>query len=225
MAGGISQTGSTVGPGAPSPYALARSQTLGYDPSGGYQTALAYDQNSAMHQGLTPAQVVEQTPNGGTVTYGRDPRELLSLYSSMSAGSGDPTAPAMPSSGGVLPNVDEPSTNAAYERAKERVGQTNRASIDALRNVMASSGTLGSGRESRASASIINRGQGELAETERRQEESTLGRARDVTDRNFAAQNARDAAAYQGSLSVYNTQMNAANQRRQSILELAKSAY
>lgn len=59
--------------------------------------------------------------------------------------------------------------DAAFARAKDRVGQMGAGAIAGLRASMGGRGLLGSGSEGRATADVVNRGQGELGDVIRGQ--------------------------------------------------------
>jgi hypothetical protein len=94
-------------------------------------------------------------------------------------GSGAP-APAQ------LQHVDTSAANAAaFARAKDQVGQTTKGAMTALKSVLASSGRLGSGSESRGSASVVNRGAQNLSDVSRQQAITDADIARHEAETNY----------------------------------------
>lgn len=81
--------------------------------------------------------------------------------------------PAPPASAAPRPVLSETdfteSDNAAFNRAKDTVGATTRASLTGLRSALASRGQLGGGGEFRGSAAIVQGGAKNLADTVRQQ--------------------------------------------------------
>jgi len=114
--------------------------------------------------------------------------------------------------GGGGGDVAEPSSSAAedaaFARAKERIGRTTRGAMTAMGSQMAERGITGSGIEGAATRDIINAGAGQLGDTTREQMIQSLERARQVADRNFAARQARRAQYAQllpSFLQMFNT--------------------
>ena len=81
---------------------------------------------------------------------------------------------------------DTAAWHAKFAREKDRVGQTARASLDALRGVVSERGMLGGGQEGAGIASIIGGAQGELGEFGREEAIQGAVRAAQVADRNYA---------------------------------------
>lgn len=97
---------------------------------------------------------------------------------------------------------------ATYGRAKDKVGQETRASMNALANEMASRGLSDSSFMATGAANILQTGQQELADTNRSQAIDALKRAAEVEDRNYAGD-----VSQRGQDIGYNSQVDAA--RRQ----------
>lgn len=77
------------------------------------------------------------------------------------AGAGGPQVPQ-------IPGVDNSAANAnIFARAKDKVGEVGRSALTGLRSALGGRGMLGSGAESKGTASIVNKGQGELGDTVR----------------------------------------------------------
>lgn len=106
--------------------------------------------------------------------------------------SGAPAAPAG-SGGAVAPTpvapiapVDMTAANtAAFARAKDQVGQASASAITGLRSALGGRGMLGSGAESRGTASVINRGLGVLGDVSRTQAESGAALAGKAAETNY----------------------------------------
>lgn len=108
------------------------------------------------------------------------------------------------SGGGPDPNIafnEEAARNAAFARAKDRAGQTARASLDALREHMG--GNLGGAREAALSAEVIGGAAGTLGEFEREQLIQDLKRAGQISDRNYAGGIEREKIANDRMRSLY----------------------
>ncbi len=88
------------------------------------------------------------------------------------AQTGGPQYGGSPISGGSrLPSLTMPDQSkasaAAFAGAKDRVGQTSRASLDALRGELGASGMLGGGAEGQLTRDVIQSGAGELGQVSR----------------------------------------------------------
>lgn len=70
---------------------------------------------------------------------------------------------------GIAPLDTSAAQAAAFAHAKDQVGQIGQGSLTGLRSALGSRGMLGGGAESRATASVANRGQGELGDVVRQQ--------------------------------------------------------
>jgi hypothetical protein len=77
---------------------------------------------------------------------------------------------------------------AAFGRAKDRIGQTARGSLESLQDVMSERGLARSGIEAGEMGKILQGGVGQLSDTAREQALEQLRRAQSVSDRNLAAQ-------------------------------------
>lgn len=71
--------------------------------------------------------------------------------------------------GNIAPLDTSAAQAAAFAHAKDQVGQIGQGSLTGLRSALGSRGMLGSGGESRATASVANRGMGELGDVARSQ--------------------------------------------------------
>jgi hypothetical protein len=96
------------------------------------------------------------------------------------------TGTAPRSSGQQIPFDEEGARNAAFARAKDRAGQTARASLNSLREMLGPGG-LGGARESQRTAEVMGGAAGDLGEFEREQLMQDLGRAGQISDRERAA--------------------------------------
>lgn len=94
------------------------------------------------------------------------------------------------SGGGRLPTLQMPDQSAAsaasFATAKDRVGKTSRASLDALRGELGASGMLGGGAEGQLTRDVIQSGAGELGQVSRDQAVKETDVASDFAKTNFA---------------------------------------
>ena len=105
--------------------------------------------------------------------------QIPGLMSSLTGGSGSPPT--------GTPAVDpQVARDAAFARAKDKIGQIQRGAITSLREGMAERGTLGGGLESGAMASLLGEGQEQLGDVVRDQTISDLDQQNRVADRNYA---------------------------------------
>lgn len=95
-------------------------------------------------------------------------------------------AGAPPAPGGIG-SQESAARSAAFSRAKEQAGQTALASMQALHDVMANSGRMGSSMEAQGEASIIGGAGSDVNDFTRDQMMLDLDRAGEIEDRNFAA--------------------------------------
>lgn len=85
-----------------------------------------------------------------------------------------------------IPFNEEAARNAAFARAKDRAGQTARASLNALRETLGP-GALGGAREAQRTAEVLGGAAGDLGEFEREQLLQDLERAGQISNRERAA--------------------------------------
>lgn len=140
--------------------------------------------------GLTPTQAATQMGNlKGQVAGATEagflsslPPSLQGLYGGLSSavagtgttpstGTGSTSIPGVAGTGTApppVPQISTPDTTAsnaqAFARAKDTVGQTSRASLDALNGELGSKGMLGGGAEVQGATDIINAGQENLGQ-------------------------------------------------------------
>jgi hypothetical protein len=118
--------------------------------------------------------------SGGTGSFGG--------VSSGTSGAGTSGVPAV-TSGSTLPAIQLPDTSAAdsaiFASAKDRVGQTGRASLDALRGELGATGALGGGAEVAGVRDIIRSGQGELGQVSRDQAVQKANQAADFAKTSY----------------------------------------
>lgn len=124
-------------------------------------------------------------------------------FAMLSQAGGDSTGPG----GGGPPATYDPTKvqsarDAAFARAKDIHGQTARASLDAIRNVLGERGFLGGGMEAGATANVVNNAAGGIGEFNRDQLTSDLDFATGVDNREYEArERAKDRnATYRNSL-------------------------
>lgn len=96
---------------------------------------------------------------------------------------------------------EQAARDAAFARAKDRAGQTARASLNALREQMG--GNLGGALEQQRSAEIIGGAAGTLGDFERDQLGLDLNRAGEISDRNYAGGLEREKMAQDKLRSLY----------------------
>ncbi len=145
------------------------------------------------------------------------------------------------SGGGYVPTLQMPdqsaSSAASFAAAKDRVGKTSRASLDALRGELGASGMLGGGAEGQLTRDVIQSGAGELGQVSRDQavKEADLAgdfaktsyaggitqRGQDVSAAEAQARLAQEARLSDANL-AFQKQSAAANQQMQ-MLQLALS--
>jgi hypothetical protein len=94
-----------------------------------------------------------------------------------------PVAPiALPKHAEMDPAMEKAASDAAYASAKDRIGLTGRASLDALHEEMGARNISGSGIEGAETANLISGMQGELGSTARQQSQGDLARMQAVAD-------------------------------------------
>lgn len=109
-------------------------------------------------------------------------------------GSGGGSVGAYPSAGAypsIAPVDTTGAENAAFNRAKDKVGQVSQGALSGLRSSLGGRGLLGSGAESRGTQGVINAGQAELGDVIRQNA---------ITSAENAQQNA--IANYQGQIGM-----------------------
>jgi hypothetical protein len=110
---------------------------------------------------------------------------------------------------GVDPAVTEAARAAAFARAKDQAGQTGRAALDAIQNVLGATGRLGGGYEADAKAAVVGGARADVNEFTRDQLMSDLDFLQAQDDRQFSAnEKAKDRRA----------------QERQSLLSMVSSS-
>jgi hypothetical protein len=130
------------------------------------------------------------------------PNGIMSSSSSSGSGSGAGSAPAyvQPSTAGgagggrsvssvaplTMPDTSH-AQQAAYNAAKDQVGQTSQAALRGLRSELGATGMLGSGSQSMASAGIVNGGQQELGKVTRQNAQQTADLAEKQAEANLSA--------------------------------------
>ncbi len=143
--------------------------------------------------------------------------------------------------GGRLPTLQMPdqsaSSAASFATAKDRVGKTSRASLDALRGELGASGMLGGGAEGQLTRDVIQSGAGELGQVSRDQAVKETDLAGDFAKTNYAGgitQRGQDVSAAEAQARLaqearlsdanlaFQKQSAAANQQMQ-MLQLALS--
>jgi hypothetical protein len=100
---------------------------------------------------------------------------------------GAPSSAAPSAIAPIAPIDTSAADSAIFAKAKDQVGQTSQGALTGLRSALAGRGMLGSGAESRGTASIINRGQGELGDVSRTQAIKNVDTNLDVAKTNQGA--------------------------------------
>ncbi len=103
---------------------------------------------------------------------------------------------------------------AAFGRAKDTVGQVSQGALTGLRSALAGRGMLGSGAESRGTAAVVNRGQGELGDVARQQAIESAGLAERQGNVN-----------YQGGIAQRGQDISAQQAREAQLAETARAGY
>lgn len=105
----------------------------------------------------------------------------------MGGGATSAVAPvSAPGAGGIQAN-EQAARSAAFGRAKDRAGQNARASMTALREVLASRGGLGGGLEAEGSAEVLGGAGGEVNDYIREELMQDLNRSAAISDREAGA--------------------------------------
>lgn len=128
---------------------------------------------------------------------------------------------------GAIGPIDNSAANAAaFSRAKDTVGRTGRASIDALRGELGATGQLGGGAEVAGVRDAILSGQGQLSDVARSQAINDSGQALDIAKTNQSAaitQRGQDISAQEANARLALEQAQLAWQRQMQALSLAFS--
>jgi len=120
-------------------------------------------------------------------------------------GTGGGAAPSHVNYGGAEADA---ARAAAFARAKDQAGQTARASLDALMNVVGERGVVGGGYEGSAASSVINNSAGALDDFTREQLIQDLGHQEHVNDLKYQgdiSQRGQDLTRMQSLLSLVNS--------------------
>lgn len=122
--------------------------------------------------------------------------------------------------------------SAAFARAKDRTGQTARASMNAIRDNMGERGIQNSGIESKLTGDVVGRAQGQLGDFDREAmirdfdrsnqiSDAEYAAAVDMSNRNASGANAMTDANANRAVTMRGQNINAGNQRVQSLQTLA----
>lgn len=161
------------------------------------------------------------TGTGGTGT-GAGGGALGGLQAAVSGGPVGTGSPV----GGIGPIDNSAANAAAFSRAKDTVGKTGRASIDALRGELGATGQLGGGAEVAGVRDAILSGQGQLSDVARSQAINDSGQALDIAKTNQSAaitQRGQDISAQEANARLALEQAQLAWQRQMQALSLAFS--
>jgi len=118
--------------------------------------------------------------------------EMLASLGLTGTGGGTPlgagaTGAEIPYQSGATDAQELSAEDAAFARAKDKIGLASRAGMDSLSQQMASRGITGSGVEAQGLGNLYQAGMGEIGNTAREQALSSLQRRYQVNDRNTAA--------------------------------------
>lgn len=130
--------------------------------------------------------------------------------------------------GGHLPTLtlgDQTASNAAsFAKARDTVGKTGRASLDALRGELGATGNLGSGAEVQGVKDVIQSGAGELGQVSRDQAVKNADLAADVAKTNYQGgitQRGQDVSAQEAQARLAQEERIAASNRQLQLLQMA----
>lgn len=101
-----------------------------------------------------------------------------------SAGTGGPVSAGSGVGPMQMPDMTQ-SNNAIFAAAKDKVGQTTRASLNSLNAELGAQGMLGGGAQSEATRDVINSGMGALGQTDRDLASQNASTALDVAKTNY----------------------------------------
>lgn len=140
---------------------------------------------------------------------------------------GSPAGGLMGASGRLpaLTLPDQTESNAAsFATAKDTVGKTGRASLDALRGELGATGNLGSGAEVQGVKDIIQSGAGELGQVSRDQAVKNTDLKTDIAKTNYAGgitQRGQDVSAQEAQARLAQEERIAAANHQLQLLTLA----
>jgi hypothetical protein len=134
------------------------------------------------------------TPSGGASAFGGGTGSAAPAVggggTAFGTSSGGGTAAPGVSGGGRLPALTLPDqsagTDAAYATAKDKVGKSSRASLDALRSELGATGQLGGGAEGQLTRDVITSAAGNLGQVSRDQAMTGANLSADFAKTNFA---------------------------------------
>lgn len=156
---------------------------------------------------------------------------LRGLYdaTSMTSNSGAPSGGGGVSSTPLqIAPVDFSNANAnEFARAKDQVGQETSGALTGLRSALAGRGLLGSGAESKGTASVITKGQAQLGDVSRQQAITGAESEQKNAEANLTAgvaQRGQDVVREGNQLRAQAEQANMQFQQRQSVLSGIMSA-
>jgi hypothetical protein len=165
-----------------------------------------YNQQAAQ-SAATQAKAIQDATNAswhvdqyGNMSFdsGMAPTNFASLQAALNANGGNPSA-AYPPPATFTPYAlperhrtdNSMADSASFARAKDRVGQSTRASMNALRSAMSERGIAGSGIEGAGIGQIIGQGQGQIGDFNR-----------EAAIRDFDANNAIDEGDFQAAMRI-----------------------
>jgi hypothetical protein len=184
------------------PGSMARAQAAGMQ--GGQAQYLAAQGDEAGYNAERADQTSRNAENDARV------QRMMGSFG-MGGGSAQPAQPAVPAQFS-MPDTSQAEA-AMFARAKDQAGETSRGALTALRSELGGTGMLGSGNESRGTASILNTGQKQMGDVIR---EQTIQRA------NNAMKGAE--VGYQGAIQQRGQDIQAQSNQAQLNLERLKLA-
>jgi hypothetical protein len=110
------------------------------------------------------------------------------MFTSLAGQFGGGSTPSRVTRGAVDSGKEEAARNAAFARAKEKAGQTARASMSALDDIVAERGLMGSTMEASEAGRIVGGAGGEINQFLRDQAITESDRASEISDMDFMAE-------------------------------------
>lgn len=168
------------------------------------QRAMAGNQNASALQGLYSSFLSQQNSAGSGGGGGGSSVGSIAAPQQIQYPSAQNLPPIQmtPNSANIpkVQDIDRSGANAAiFARAKDQVGDASQGALAGLRSQLGGRGMLGSGAESRGTASVVNKGLGQLGEVTRQQA---------ITDTDIGQRTAE--ANYQGGISQRGQDISAA---------------
>lgn len=169
------------------------------------QSAGQIAQQTAAHQAGLASQAAEQAAD---LQRKQDARRLASLQglSSSFNSTGGPLPPTVQHGG------SNAASEAAFNRAKDRIGQSTRGAVDSLRDMYAGSGSVGAQRQ--GMEDIAGGGLAQISDVAREQMIQEMLRAGQISDR-----------TYEGGITQRGQDIQAQQQQKQMLMGLYSQLY